>query len=467
VPAEAGLGLFAGDGRGREVWKRRSARENSSAARVVVAAGLALALLVAIGLLVWPYAGSASALPGNTCNPEPGHGTPGCHVAPVADDATDAVGDTVTSLPGTSFVPTTVPVPTTAPVPATVAVPTTVPVPSNDLTPATSQSSYDPGAPVPVVDKNGCLACHGDPDLRGLMTGQRPDGSSVNLYVNAEEVAAKSVHRFQDCANCHTAEPHDVDTPLTKLSLAQKCGSCHEYQYEQYIGSVHGAPQAGGNSDPATCTDCHSAESSPHTVERVLEPSATTYPRNIAETCGKCHDNPELMGKYGIVEKVYDSYMESFHGKAISNSSDSAVLGQLKTATCVNCHGAHNIKLVTDPDSPVAGMENLAKTCEQCHPGAGVEFASGFLGHKEADTEFIPQVYWGEKFFYWFTRIVLAGGVFLVVLPVGRMVVKRVKVKGAGKPSGRDQVEEESVPGEKPDEGPEVTTVEPTKKKDG
>jgi hypothetical protein len=162
-------------------------------------------------------------------------------------------------------------------------------------------------------------------------------------------------------------------------------------------------------------------------VVRVLDPAASTYPKNIAQTCAKCHDDPKLMGKYGIVEKVYDSYMNSFHGKAISLSGESAALQQLKTATCVNCHGAHNISHISDPNAPVAGMSNLAKTCEQCHPGAGVEFAKGFLGHKEADNEHIPQVFWGEKFFYVFTRVVLAGGVILVVGPFTRGIVNRVK----------------------------------------
>jgi hypothetical protein len=46
-----------------------------------LALGLALAAAVGIGLVSWGYSGSASAHPGMTCNPEAGHGTPGCHVA--------------------------------------------------------------------------------------------------------------------------------------------------------------------------------------------------------------------------------------------------------------------------------------------------------------------------------------------------------------------------------------------------
>ena len=380
---------------------RRFARGSRSQAAFLLGLGIAFAGLAAIGLVAWLYTGSAIAHPGNSCDPEPGHGLPGCHA--VATTTTLTPSSTTTSVVTTSSVTTSSTVPSVGPALAS-----------------------DPSAPRTFVDQNNCLSCHGDPSLKDIMTKQRPDGSSIALYLDRTGLSV-SVHRFNDCTTCHTSEPHKVETPLTKLSLAEKCGSCHQHQYDQYMNSVHGAPQASGNSDPATCTDCHSSTSSPHSVVRVLDPSASTYPKNIADTCAKCHDDPKLMGKYGIVEKVYDSYMRSFHGKAISLSGENAALQQLNTATCVNCHGSHNISLVTDPNSPVAGMENLAKTCEQCHAGAGPEFAKGFLGHKEADLSHIPQVYWGEKFFSVLTRVVLAGGVALVAGPFMRRGVDGIK----------------------------------------
>ena len=394
---------------------RRLVRGSRSRAAFLGGLGIAFAGLVVLGLAAWLYTGPASAHPGNTCDPEPGHGRPGCHVG--ATTTTTTPSSTTTAGVTTSSVTTSSTVPSAGP-----------------------PLEIDPTDPRPYVDKNNCLSCHGDPSLTDLMTFQRPDGSPVSLYVDPNGLSY-SVHRFNDCTTCHTSEPHNVQTPLTKLSLAEKCGSCHDHQYGQYIVSVHGAPQVSGNSDPATCTDCHSSNSNPHNVVRVLDPSASTYPKNIADTCAKCHDDPKLMGKYGIVEKVYDSYMRSFHGRTISLSGESAALQQLNTATCVNCHGSHNISLVSNPNSPVAGMENLAKTCEQCHPGAGVEFAKGFLGHKEADPGFVPQVFWGERFFYVLTRVVLAGGVILVAGPFARRGVDSVR-KRRRKPPKNDNEEE-------------------------
>jgi hypothetical protein len=360
--------------------------------------GIVLAGIAALGLATLLYATPASAATTTTAAPAANSVTPYVDsTGTVVDPAPTGVGDMTASSVPTTMVPSVGPA-----------------------------LGLDPTAPRTYVDESNCLSCHGEHSLTPLMTKQRPDGSSIALYVDPKGLEY-SVHRFNDCTACHTSKPHEVKTPLTKLSLAEKCGSCHQFEYGQYIKSVHGAPQSSGNSDPATCTDCHSSNSNPHNIVRVLDPAATTYPRNIAQTCAKCHDDPELMGKYGIVEKVYDSYMRSFHGKAMSLSGESAALQQLNKATCINCHGSHNISLVSNPDSPVAGMENLAKTCEQCHPGAGVEFAKGFLGHKEADPGHIPQVFWGERFFFLFTRVVLAGGVVLVVAPFWRMGVDRIK----------------------------------------
>jgi hypothetical protein len=406
------------------VHKRRLAGRRRSRAALVLVCGTVSVIVAVVGLGAWFYTEPVDAATTTTVSPAD---------ASAGIDLLDATSET---LPPGGIIP-----------------------PSGSIPPS---AALDPDAPREYVDQTGCLKCHGDASLTGLMTKTRPDGSSIALYVDSNGLSY-SVHRFNDCTVCHTSEPHEVQTPLTKLSLAEKCGSCHQYEYGQYIKSVHGKPQADGNSDPATCVDCHSNNSNPHNVVRVLDPGATTYPQNIAQTCAKCHDDEKLMAKYGIVEKVYDSYMRSFHGKAMSLAGQSAALQQLNKATCVNCHGSHNIALVSDPSSPVAGMANLAKTCEQCHPGAGVEFAKGFLGHKEADPTHVPQVFWGEKFFFVFTRLVLGFGVILVAAPIGRRVVvdriKPPKTPAAEKP-GSEYAEQEQELGPEPEQESVVNTQE-------
>jgi hypothetical protein len=362
---------------------------------LLFALGITLVGLLAIGLAAWLYAGPASAHPGNLCEPEPGHGTPDCHVSATETTAPPKA----TSTESTES--------TAAPTSTTGVVPFSGPA-----------SPPDPSAVQMFVDESNCLSCHGDLSLSNLLTREQPDGSTIVLYVDIQG-SANSVHRYQDCTACHTSEPHEIDTPLSKLSLSEKCGTCHEYQYAQHKESVHGVPLQSGNPDPATCTDCHSVNSDPHNVVRVMDPIASAYPKNVADTCAKCHDDSSLMDKYGIVEKVYASYMRSFHGKTIKLAPEGAPIRQLQEATCVSCHGAHNITSASDPDAPVAGMDNLLATCQSCHPDAQPEFVNGFLGHKAVNSDFLPQVYWGGGSFYVFSRAMLAGGALLVATSIG------------------------------------------------
>ena len=269
-----------------------------------------------------------------------------------------------------------------------------------------------------ALDENNCLACHGTPGL----SKTNGNGEKISLYVSKEEVS-EAAHRFIDCTTCHTTEPHKVSTPLTKLSLAEKCGSCHKYEYKLHLASVHGQQLAAGNQDVATCVDCHSPDGSPHSVIRVLEYNAPTYKKNIAHTCAGCHNDEKLMANYGIVEKVYESYMRSFHGKAIQLGTYE--ITQLDTATCTNCHGVHDIKAANDPSSPVAGVDNLVKTCEQCHTGAGVEFARSFLGHRQASPDNIPAAHFTEILFKILLISVISFGGVVVIMAIVRFSVNR------------------------------------------
>ena len=269
-----------------------------------------------------------------------------------------------------------------------------------------------------ALDEKNCLSCHGNAGF----SKTTETGAKISLYVNEKDVNS-SAHRYIDCTTCHTANPHDVATPLNKLSLAEKCGTCHQYEYKLHLSSVHGQQLIQGNPDVATCVDCHSQEGNPHSVIRVLEYNASTYKKNIAATCAKCHDDAKLMADYGIVEKVYESYMRSFHGKAIQLGTYE--ITQLDKATCTNCHGFHDIKSVSAPDSPVAGLDNLAKTCEKCHVGAGVEFASGFLGHKEASTKNVAPVHYIDLFFKVVLISVIAFGVLVMVAATVRFAINK------------------------------------------
>jgi len=275
-------------------------------------------------------------------------------------------------------------------------------------------------SPAYALDESNCLQCHGNAGL----TKTDNVGQKVSLYVSEKSINT-AAHRYVDCTSCHSAKPHDAAAIPSKESLAQQCGSCHQYEAKLHSQSIHGVQLALGNNEAATCIDCHSADGNPHTIIRTLEYTAPTYKKNIAATCANCHAQEDLMASYGIVEKVYESYMRSFHGKAMELGTYKAT--ELDKATCTNCHGVHDIKAVTDPGSPVAGLDNLSRTCEGCHPGAGVEFAKGFLGHKEASPQNVPAAHYTEIIFSTLLITVVAFGVIIMLLAVRKFIANRWK----------------------------------------
>jgi cytochrome b subunit of formate dehydrogenase len=80
----------------------------------------------------------------------------------------------------------------------------------------------------------------------------------------------------------------------------------------------------------------------------------------VTVQCGACH------------EKLSETYKETYHGKAYQ-------LGDLNAARCSDCHGAHKILKVENPNSKV-GYKNIVNTCKQCHANANLEF-TGYLTH--------------------------------------------------------------------------------------
>lgn len=266
-----------------------------------------------------------------------------------------------------------------------------------------------------VADTNNCLLCHGNPE-------------QIEFGYVAEESMKASAHGVFDCVICHSSEmsfPHE-DTAV-QLTLTEKCSGCHITEGEQYLTSIHGEQLVVGNLDVPTCVGCHSPDESPHSVKSIVSVaaySAADYKKSIAETCAKCHADEELMGDYGISADVYDTYYDSFHGTVMRLASKGQV--SIKDyATCTDCHGAHDILAVSDPVSPVAGLVNLTMTCEKCHTGAGVEFASSFAGHEEASPDNLPVAYYTEIFFQILLVGTLSFGGFVVIIAFIRFSMNR------------------------------------------
>jgi len=171
------------------------------------------------------------------------------------------------------------------------------------------------------------------------------------------------------CADCHgnhdIRPSKDPESRVNRVHIPETCGRCHVGVAETYSKSIHGTLLTEGNQKAPVCSDCHTA----HAISRIDTPA---FMRDIVSECGSCHNKP----KPGSHEKasLYDTYRASYHGQVNA-------LGSARAARCSDCHGAHDITRVDDPNSPV-NAEHRITTCRKCHAGADAKFA-GFAPHAD------------------------------------------------------------------------------------
>jgi cytochrome b subunit of formate dehydrogenase len=177
------------------------------------------------------------------------------------------------------------------------------------------------------------------------------------------------------CTDCHTSHQQlpkeDPASSVSHDNIAATCGHCHAGIYEKFQTSVCMLGRKGEHKATAVCNNCHTS----HTIRRTDEEG---FKLEITETCGHCH------------EKEAESYFQTYHGKV-------SKLGYAETAKCYDCHGAHSIKPIYDPDSPLS-RRNIVATCGKCHPGSHRRFA-GYLTHAtHHDRDKYPFLYYSFVF---------------------------------------------------------------------
>lgn len=104
-----------------------------------------------------------------------------------------------------------------------------------------------------------------------------------------------------------------------------------------------------------TCVACH-------TTRAGGAGSYELWPRTtIAPLCATCHSNAAYMRRFDPQVRLdqFLQYQTSTHGRRMA-------AGDVRVATCTDCHGAHGVKRVTDPRSPIAPL-SVTTTCGRCH----------------------------------------------------------------------------------------------------
>ncbi|GAB4369347.1 MAG: hypothetical protein Kow0042_10990 [Calditrichia bacterium] len=203
-----------------------------------------------------------------------------------------------------------------------------------------------------------CTDCHDKPsEADTVMTERGRVLVDYSSSVHGLGLIKKGLLPSAICTDCHSHHyVLDSDNELSSVNhknLAATCATCHRGIYNQFVNSIHSPNVTHTDKKLPTCEDCHSA----HTIREIEQDQFMT---EVTHQCGSCH------------EDLASTYQETMHGKAYT-------LGYLDAAKCSDCHGAHDIKEVDDPDSHV-GFKNVVQTCRKCHPDATRRF-TGYLSH--------------------------------------------------------------------------------------
>jgi len=208
-----------------------------------------------------------------------------------------------------------------------------------------------------------------------------------------------------DCHGSHDLQSSAVSTStIAKPNIAHTCSKCHQKQADEYAKSVHGRAVAHGIVDSPTCTNCHEE----HLIRKHGDPKSRTSPENVAaQTCAKCHQDPEMAAKYGLPPEVIESFEDSYHGWAQKR-------GGRKAAVCIDCHTTHSIGSALDATSSIH-KSNVVATCAKCHPDANPAFAASY-------THVLAR---GKKLIHDYVRLVY---IWLIALVLGGMLLHNLVI---------------------------------------
>ena len=204
-----------------------------------------------------------------------------------------------------------------------------------------------------------------------------PDCGSCHDQAAPDAVArlGGSAHAALACGDCHPGTdrvPHVTDAGHDPGSTP--CRGCHAAAAGQY--TRHGHLPAPGDEVP-TCAGCHGS----HGIEAVGDAGSSVAPANLANTCGACHADVDLVRRHDLQRDAIGFYRESIHGS-----------GSPPAASCVDCHARsdnpHAITWAGDPDSPIC-FYRIPDTCGRCHGEIADAYGAGAHGQqiRRGDTD--------------------------------------------------------------------------------
>lgn len=310
-----------------------------------------------------------------------------------------------------------------------------------------------------AADVGNCLLCHKYPGLSRI----DEEGKFRLLYVN-EDIFNKSVHAKVKCEGCHPDIKKIPHEPAQKVDCLTQChivepSSEQKFSHEDaakfLAASVHGKLNSDGqpkkfSEDMPTCKDCHENPLyRPISFFKKVRPGVSEValgrcrvchkkdefiyrfynhvttrlhkirnPKNIAEVCARCHDNPEIVARHDLSTMAVFSYGETFHGKAAEYLDE-------RIPDCLDCHvnrgqSVHQMLSHNNPQS-ITYENNKGQICSnfECHPKASPQLAE-YKVHAEFNKDQSSGQYYFKLFF-----IALTGGTLLPLM--GIMLLDQIR----------------------------------------
>ncbi len=269
-----------------------------------------------------------------------------------------------------------------------------------------------------------CAECHGEEGLRTADLVRLPRTAQSYAQSIHGERSAQGITAAATCTDCHgvhnLGSPADPTSSINHANVAQTCGRCHQDIYAEYDASIHGRALRAGINESPTCNNCHGE----HLILSPSDPDASTFVSTQAETtCAACHDDPEMVSKYGLQGGVVGSYRDSYHGWATRGGYEAA-------ASCSDCHTSHLILPAADSASTVSPA-NIVGTCGRCHEGANAEFATSYT-HAATSYASNPLNHLVRRVYLVIIAVTIGGMALHNIIILSFYAIKRLKeAKGA------------------------------------
>ncbi|HWQ03185.1 MAG TPA: cytochrome b/b6 domain-containing protein [Candidatus Nitrosotenuis sp.] len=236
-----------------------------------------------------------------------------------------------------------------------------------------------------------CLACHGEKGLksekgRNISVEPGTYKSSVHAplgcqmcHADIKEFPHPQKVVLPKCATCHDAAAKEVPNSLHGQMLGagacaschgpvhavaragkatgQLCSTCHADALKQFQSSIHAQARKNGDQDSPLCASCHG---SAHKMLLHSDPASPVAKKNLAETCGACHANPDFLARHKIdFARPVETYRLSVHGRAVAAGNEAA-------PSCSDCHSSHAIFRASDARAKIHHA-SVPSTCGTCH----------------------------------------------------------------------------------------------------